>query len=97
MVARCPVQSVGGNNKAEALAKSVSNFRVKLETLRNSYFNYVDVAEALKEAAISGGRPQVPGSIFDRLLRSIDGFAQQVRSDDHSSKSLTSIGALKRD
>jgi hypothetical protein len=85
-----------------ALEVAAADFRAKLETLRTSYFNYADIAEALKETAISPGSPPIPGSTFDRLLRSIHGFAQQLRSfgdtPPHNLKNITPhVDALRRD
>jgi hypothetical protein len=62
------------------LANYVTNFRAKLARMRDDYISYADVADTLNEVVISGGRPPVPGTVFDRLTRSIDGFAQVLRS-----------------
>jgi hypothetical protein len=89
--------------KVQDLATAVSALRIKLDRLRASYFNYADIAEALKETSIPAGRPQVPGSIFDRLIRSTDGFGQELASpadpipQDVESTMMSQVGALKRD
>lgn len=81
------------------LSVSVGSFRAKLARIRDNYISYADIADALKEVVISGGRPAVPGTIFDRLIRSIDGFGQELRSPskDFEIEITPHMGALKRD
>ena len=81
------------------LTNSIADFRAKLARLRDNYSNYPDIADALKEIAISGGRPPVPGTIFDRLIRSSEAFAQELRSppQNFEAEMTTYVGALKRD
>ena len=81
------------------LTNSVADFRAKLARLRDNYLNYADIADALKEITISGGRPPVPGTIFDKLIRSSEAFAQELRSPSQNfeAEMTTYVGALKRD
>ena len=89
--------------KANTLESAVANFKVKLERLRNGYTNFPDIAAALQQTVISGGRPAVPGTIFDSLIRSIGAFQGQLGSlpdplpPDLENEMRPYVGALRRD
>ena len=89
--------------KVEALGASVVKLRADFERLRNAYVTYADIADTLKEVAISGGRPPIPGTVFDRLIRSIDAFATQLGTfsdqlpENFEDKMRPYVGALTRD
>src|SRR5262249_51814739 len=70
------------------LANSVSDFRANLAR-RDNYSNYPDITDALKEVAISPGRPPVPGTIFDSLIRSSEAFAHELRSPPQNLDEMT--------
>jgi hypothetical protein len=89
--------------RAEELAASVSMYRTKLDNLRSTYIGFSDIAEALAEAAIPPGKPPIPGTLFDRLLRSTTGFAQELASvgnplpDNLEDIMRARTGAVRRD
>jgi hypothetical protein len=89
----------GTIGKIAEFANEVAAFRAKMARLRDNYISYPDIADALKETIISGGRPPVPGTIFDRLIRSSENLGQELHSPPQDFEiSLTPhVGALKRD
>jgi hypothetical protein len=87
--------------KAAELGVSVYKLRLELEMLHNSYYDDADVVVTLKEAVRAGGRTPVPGTVFDRLIRSFEGFSNELRSFVNSPpqnlENSPYITALKRD
>jgi hypothetical protein len=89
--------------RAQALAESVSQYRAQLDNLRRTYIEFPDIAETLKEAINPPGRPTEDSTIFDRLLRSTGGFAQELGSlGDPLPENLENVmraraGAVRRD
>lgn len=85
----------------EKFNKSLSAVKNALQTLRHSYPDYVDIADALKETEYV--RSPVPVTIFDKLLYSIQVFWNEVQSlsdpppENYVDSMRAYTGAFRRD
>jgi ElaB/YqjD/DUF883 family membrane-anchored ribosome-binding protein len=72
-------------SRGHQFAQQISEFRLKLESAHDSFAgSYGDVAGLLKEAVRAPGRTPVPGSIFDQVIRSSEGFANELNASANS-------------
>lgn len=86
--------------KAQEFSAAAYNFRLKLESAHDSLAgDYADIAGYLKDTVRAPGRTPVPGSIFDQLIRSSDGFANELNSSpDHLEDRVTPrVHILRKD
>ena len=67
-------------SEAAGLAQNIYNFRIKLESLHDSYAGvYPDISDKLNIAVRSGGRAPVPGTLFDQLVRATSNFSDGLK------------------
>ena len=94
----------GGNKEdkysIEHFSRVIIERRQSLNALRNASIAYNDIAAALEQVQIPGGRPPIPGTIFDSLLRSLNDVFAQLPSDQETKEPYirsfkTGIGVMR--